>query len=138
MKKNRNDTTIRENKRYSRIDSEYDCETGLDNWDQSNSVDAGRRSNHNDLSSRVGYTDSGLNVLENAVSQLKSVGYGIQSEIGTHLNMLGEMNSNIDSANRRIKTAQRVANKLIDMSSTMTLTIIAFLLFVLLILQLVF
>ncbi|KAH7647809.1 hypothetical protein FG379_000435 [Cryptosporidium bovis] len=138
MKKNKNETTVRENKRYSRIVNEHDCEIGLDDWDQDNNVGIGGRTNYNDLNLRVGYPDSGLNVLENAVSQLKSVGYGIQSEIGTHLNMLGEIDSNIDSANRRIKTAQKIVNKLIDISSTTSLTIIAFLLFILLILQLVF
>lgn len=131
--------TIRNNKGYNKLESDDDYEIGLDNWNKDNNVGIGGGNGHSNLSSRIaGFPESGLNALENAVSQLKSVGYGIQSEIGTHINMLTEMNSNIDSANRRMKTAQRITNKLLSIASTTSLTVIAFLLFILLVLQLVF
>ncbi|CUV07931.1 unnamed protein product [Cryptosporidium hominis] len=116
-------TRIKENKRYSRVESDYDFESGLNNWTQ------------DDNFTRPTNTDSSINILENAVSQLKSVGYGIQSEINLHLDMLNEMNLNMDSTNRRIRISQKILNRLLEMASTMTLTIIAFLLFILLILQ---
>ncbi|TRY50145.1 Target SNARE coiled-coil homology domain containing protein [Cryptosporidium tyzzeri] len=116
-------TRIKENKRYSKVESDYDFESGLNNWTQ------------DDNFTRPADTDSSINILENAVSQLKSVGYGIQSEINLHLDMLNEMNLNMDSTNRRIRISQKILNRLLEMASTMTLTIIAFLLFILLILQ---
>ncbi|KAK9171074.1 hypothetical protein CmeUKMEL1_14160 [Cryptosporidium meleagridis] len=116
-------TRIKENKRYSRVESDYDFESGLNSWTQ------------DDNFTRPANADGSINILENAVSQLKSVGYGIQSEINLHLDMLSEMNLNMDSTNRRIKISQKILNRLLEMASTMTLTIIAFLLFILLILQ---
>ncbi|OII73810.1 uncharacterized protein cubi_03607 [Cryptosporidium ubiquitum] len=116
-------TKVKDNKRYSRVESDYDFESGLNNWTQGDNL------------TRTVNADGNINILENAVSRLKSVGYGIQSEINLHLDMLNEMNLNMDSTNRRIRISQKILNRLVDMASTMTLTIIAFLLFILLVLQ---
>ncbi|KAH8583364.1 SNARE domain-containing [Cryptosporidium sp. chipmunk genotype I] len=116
-------TKVKDNKRYSRVESDYDFESGLNNWTQDENF------------TRPANVDGNINILENAVSQLKSVGYGIQSEINLHLDMLNEMNLSMDSTGRRIRISQKILNRLVDMASTMTLTIIAFLLFILLIFQ---
>ncbi|KAJ1612027.1 hypothetical protein OIY81_210 [Cryptosporidium canis] len=116
-------TKVMDNKRYSRVESDCDFESGLNNWTRDDSF------------ARPANADGNINILENAVSQLKSVGYGIQSEINLHLDMLNDMSLSMDSTSRRISISQKILNRLVDMASTMTLTVIAFLLFVLLILQ---
>lgn len=116
-------TKVNDNKRYSRVESGCDFESGLNSW------------THGDGFARPANASGNINILENAVSQLKSVGYGIQSEINVHLDMLNDMNLNMDSTTRRILISQKILDRLVDMASTMTLTVVAFLLFILLILQ---
>lgn len=115
-------TKVMDSKRYNRVESDCDFESGLSNWTH-------------DGFARPANADGNISILENAVSQLKSVGYGIQSEINLHLDMLNEMNLNMDSTTRRIRISQKILSRLVDMASTMTLTVVAFLLFVLLVLQ---
>ena len=84
---------------------------------------------------RSNYSENNINILENTVSQLKSIGYEIQSEISIHLGIIDDINFSIDSTNRRIKISQRILNRLVNMASTTTFIFITFLLFILLVLQ---
>lgn len=84
---------------------------------------------------RSNYSENNINILENTVSQLKSIGYEIQSEISIHLGIIDDINFSIDSTNRRIKISQKILNRLVNMASTTTLIFITFLLFILLVLQ---
>ncbi|EEA07662.1 uncharacterized protein CMU_005850 [Cryptosporidium muris RN66] len=110
------------------IDHKYDDEDNLDT-DWTNSNNNGVNPNYPDVHT------SSLNILESTVSQLKNIGYGIQSEVRLHLDMLGDMNNSMGSTGRRIKITQRVLNRLTEMASTTTLCLIAMVLFILLILQ---